>query len=43
MVQKRNELKKEIAKIIVGQDAVVIRYCFAFFSGGHVLLVGVLD
>ena len=25
LVQKRNELKKEIAKIIVGQDAVVVR------------------
>jgi MoxR-like ATPase len=34
LVQKRNELKSEIAKIIVGQDAVVDQICFAFFSGG---------
>jgi MoxR-like ATPase len=41
LVQKRNELKKEIAKIIVGQDAVVDQILICIFSGGHALLVGV--
>jgi MoxR-like ATPase len=41
LVQKRNELKSEIAKIIVGQDAVVDQVLLCIFSGGHALLVGV--
>jgi len=41
LVQKRNELKNEIAKIIVGQDAVVDQILLCIFSGGHALLVGV--
>lgn len=41
LVQKRNELKKEIAKIIVGQDEVVDQILLSIFSGGHALLVGV--
>ena len=41
LVQKRNELKKEIAKVIVGQDAVVDQILLCIFSGGHALLVGV--
>ncbi|WP_158728661.1 MULTISPECIES: MoxR family ATPase [unclassified Flavobacterium] len=41
LVQKRNELKKEIAKIIVGQDAVVDQILLCIFSGGHALLLGV--
>ncbi len=41
LVQKRNELKTEIAKIIVGQDAVVDQILLCIFSGGHALLVGV--
>jgi len=41
LVQKRNELKKEIAKIIVGQEAVVDQILLCIFSGGHALLVGV--
>ncbi|MCF6140385.1 MoxR family ATPase [Flavobacterium sp. K77] len=41
LVQKRNDLKKEIAKIIVGQDAVVEQILLCVFSGGHALLVGV--
>ncbi|HEY1194481.1 MoxR family ATPase [Flavobacterium sp.] len=41
LVQKRNELKKEIAKIIVGQDAVVDQILLCIFSGGHALLIGV--
>jgi MoxR-like ATPase len=41
LVQKRNELKIEIAKIIVGQDDVVDQILLCIFSGGHALLVGV--
>jgi MoxR-like ATPase len=41
LVQKRNELKKEISKIIVGQEAVVDQILLCVFSGGHALLVGV--
>lgn len=41
LVQKRNELKTEIAKIIVGQNDVVDQILLCIFSGGHALLVGV--
>lgn len=41
LVQKRAALKAEIAKIIVGQDAVVDQILLCIFSGGHALLVGV--
>jgi MoxR-like ATPase len=41
LVEKRAELKKEIAKIIVGQDEVVDQILLSIFSGGHALLVGV--
>jgi MoxR-like ATPase len=41
LVQKRKVLKKEIAKIIVGQDLVVDQILLSIFSGGHALLVGV--
>lgn len=41
LVQKRSDLKSEIAKIIVGQDAVVDQILLSIFSGGHALLVGV--
>ena len=41
LVQKRNELKAEISKIIVGQEAVVDQILLSIFSGGHALLVGV--
>lgn len=41
LVQKRIALKKEIAKIIVGQDEVVDQVLLSIFSGGHALLVGV--
>lgn len=41
LVQKRQLLKKEIAKIIVGQDLVVDQILLSIFSGGHALLVGV--
>jgi MoxR-like ATPase len=41
LVQKRIELKKEISKIIIGQDVVVDQVLLSIFSGGHALLVGV--
>ena len=41
LVQKRLELKKEIAKIIIGQDEVVDQIVLSIFSGGHALLIGV--
>lgn len=41
LVQKQKELKREIAKIIVGQDDVVNQILLSIFSGGHALLVGV--
>ena len=40
-VKKYKVLKKEIAKIIIGQDAVVEQILISIFSGGHVLLIGV--
>jgi MoxR-like ATPase len=41
LVQKRAELKNEIAKIIVGQEAVIDQILLCIFSGGHSLLIGV--
>jgi len=41
LVAKRNALKAEIAKVIIGQEAVVDEILLAIFSGGHALLVGV--
>jgi MoxR-like ATPase len=41
LVQKQQELKKEISKIIIGQDKVVKQIVISIFSGGHALLVGV--
>lgn len=41
LVQKQKQLKKEIAKVIVGQDEVVNQIVLSIFSGGHALLVGV--
>lgn len=41
LVEKHKLLKREIAKVIVGQDAVIDQILLAVFSGGHVLLVGV--
>jgi MoxR-like ATPase len=43
LVQKRNELKSEIAKIIVGQTQVVDQILLCIFFCGHALLVGVPD
>ncbi len=35
------ELKKEITKVIYGQDEVVEQVLISLFSRGHVLLIGV--
>ena len=41
LVDKKNLLKQEISKIIIGQDIVVDQILLSIFSGGHALLVGV--
>jgi MoxR-like ATPase len=41
LVIKHRDLKKEIAKVIVGQDVVIDQILLSVFSGGHALLVGV--
>ena len=35
------QLRKEIAKVIVGQEVVIEQILISIFSGGHVLLIGV--
>ncbi|MGA1226958.1 MAG: AAA family ATPase [Tamlana sp.] len=40
-VKQFKDLKTEIAKVIVGQEAVVNQILISIFSGGHSLLVGV--
>jgi MoxR-like ATPase len=41
LVEKYNQLKKEIHKVIVGQDDVIDQVLISMFSRGHCLLVGV--
>ncbi|HPE44218.1 MAG TPA: AAA family ATPase, partial [Bacteroidales bacterium] len=41
LLLKYQELKKEIGKVIVGQDEIIHQTLLAIFSQGHVLLVGV--
>lgn len=41
LVNKYHELKKEIGKVIIGQDKVVDSLLISIFTGGHCLLVGV--
>ncbi len=41
LVEKHKRLKQEIAKVIIGQEAVVDQILLSVFSGGHALLVGV--
>lgn len=41
LVAKHQQLKQEIAKIIVGQEEVVEQILLSIFAGGHALLVGV--
>jgi MoxR-like ATPase len=40
-VNKYGALKKEVAKVIIGQDDVVNQILISIFSGGHSLLIGV--
>ncbi|UZO80421.1 MoxR family ATPase [Aquimarina sp. ERC-38] len=41
LVQKHTDLKKEIAKVIIGQEKVIDQILLSVFSGGHSLLIGV--
>jgi len=40
-VKKYSALKKEISKVIIGQEEVVNQILISIFSGGHSLLIGV--
>jgi len=41
LVKKYGALKKEIAKVIIGQEVVVNEIILSILSGGHALLIGV--
>lgn len=41
LVAKHQDLKREIAKVIVGQDAVIEQILLSIYTGGHSLLIGV--
>ncbi len=41
LVVKHQQLKKEISKIIIGQNSVINEILIAIYSGGHALLIGV--
>lgn len=41
LVKKHQELKKEIAKVIVGQEQVIEQILLSIYTGGHSLLIGV--
>lgn len=41
LVQKHHALKKEIAKVIIGQEAVIEQILLSIYTGGHSLLIGV--
>ena len=41
LVEKHQELKQEIGKIIVGQHAVIDQILLSIYTGGHSLLIGV--
>ncbi|MBU2973966.1 AAA family ATPase [Zobellia sp. B3R18] len=41
LVEKHQALKKEIAKVIVGQDVVIDQILLSIYTGGHSLLIGV--
>ncbi|MCM5662730.1 AAA family ATPase [Galbibacter mesophilus] len=41
LVKKHAALKKEIAKVIIGQEHVVDEILLSIYSGGHALLIGV--
>ncbi|MFS4456306.1 AAA family ATPase [Maribacter sp. 2304DJ31-5] len=41
LVKKHIALKKEIAKVIIGQDVVIEQILLSIYTGGHSLLIGV--
>ncbi|MFD2101773.1 AAA family ATPase [Flagellimonas iocasae] len=41
LVKKHQALKKEIAKVIVGQEKVIEQILLSIYTGGHSLLIGV--
>src|SRR5690606_1794830 len=41
LVEKHTRLKREIAKIIIGQEKTINQILLSIFSGGHALLIGV--
>ncbi|MBT8293347.1 MAG: MoxR family ATPase [Eudoraea sp.] len=41
LVAKHKALRKEIAKIIIGQDSVIDQILLSIYTGGHSLLIGV--
>jgi MoxR-like ATPase len=41
LVAKHKALRKEIAKVIVGQDVVIDQILLSIYTGGHSLLIGV--
>ena len=41
LVKKHQQLKQEIAKVIVGQEQVIDQILLSIFAGGHALLIGV--
>jgi MoxR-like ATPase len=41
LVKKHKALKKEIAKVIVGQEKVIEQILLSIYTGGHSLLIGV--
>ncbi|MBR9855514.1 MAG: AAA family ATPase, partial [Algicola sp.] len=41
LVKKHQDLKKEIAKVIVGQEEVIDQILLSIYTGGHSLLIGV--
>ncbi len=41
LVSKHVQLKKEISKVIIGQEAVIDQILLSVFAGGHALLIGV--
>lgn len=41
LVKKHQDLRKEIAKVIVGQDKVIELILLSIYTGGHSLLIGV--
>jgi MoxR-like ATPase len=41
LAETREQIKKEVAKVIIGQDKVIEEFMIALFAGGHCLLEGV--